>query len=150
MSPGDQADLFDLDAFLPYRLAVASSHVSREFAALYQEEFGISLPEWRILAHLSQTDRVSVRDIHKRVDMDKSKVSRAAARLERAGLVEKLLNPYDRRLVSLSLTGDGRALIARIIPVALAFQEQLLARLDMDATVMVEGLDRLTQLEPKL
>jgi len=138
----DQA--FDLEGFLPYRLAAASSHVSREFAALYRDQFGLSLAEWRILAHLSQVREVSVRDIYDRVDMDKSKVSRAAASLEQAGLVEKLANLDDRRLVSLSLTEAGQNLIGKIIPLALAFQERLLSRLGKTASVLDEGLDRLT------
>lgn len=143
MDTCDPATTFELDVFLPYRLAVASSHVSREFAALYRKEFGISIPEWRILAHLSQMDEASVRDIHERVDMDKSKVSRAAARLEQAGLVRKLANPDDRRLVALSLTPKGRNLICRIKPVALAFQERLHARLGDVAPALTAGLDRL-------
>ena len=136
---------FDLEGFLPYRLAVAASHVSREFAALYRDRFGISLPEWRILAHLSQTDEVSVRDIHERVDMDKSKVSRAATRLEESGLIEKRTNPNDRRLVSLSLTDGGRKLIGQIIPVAEAFQDQLLSRLGSIAPDLDQGLSRLAK-----
>jgi len=147
MDRGDAPIPFDLNGFLPYRLAVAASQVSREFAALYRKKFGISPAEWRILAHLSQTEKVSVRDIHERVDMDKSKVSRAATRLEQAGLVEKLVNPGDRRLVSLSLTTAGHDLVARIIPVALAFQERLRLRLGEMAPDLAAGLDRLTELQ---
>ena len=144
MDRGDAPTTFDLDKFLPYQLAAAASHVSREFAALYREEFGISPAEWRILAHLSQTEKVSVRDIHDRVDMDKSKVSRAAARLEQAGLVEKLANRTDRRLISLSLTVAGQDLVARIMPLALAFQERLVQRLGDIAPLLTAGLDRLS------
>lgn len=147
MDRGDVPMTFDLDNFLPYRLAVAASHVSREFEALYRKEFGISNAEWRILAHLSQADKVSVRDIHKRVDMDKSKVSRAAARLEQAGLVEKLANRSDRRLVSLSLTTAGLDLVGRIMPMALAFQERLIQRLGDIAPLLASGLDRLAEPE---
>jgi DNA-binding MarR family transcriptional regulator len=136
---------FDLEAFLPYRLAVVSAQVSREFAELYRRKFGISVPEWRILAHLSQTDSVSVRDIHERVDMDKSKVSRAAARLEKSGLVEKLVNPDDRRLVMLYLSTKGRSLMARIEPVALEFQKQLFDRLGNSAASLERAIDLLTQ-----
>lgn len=120
---------FDLSAFLPYQLAVASSRISREFAERYRAEFGLSIPEWRVLAHLAQSDAVSVREIHARVDMDKSKVSRAAARLETSGLIEKRENSEDRRLLDMRLTDKGRALIARIVPIADAYQAEMLAQL---------------------
>jgi DNA-binding MarR family transcriptional regulator len=120
---------FDLAAFLPYQLAVASSRVSKGFADRYRAEFGLSIPEWRVLAHLAQSGSVSVREIHARVDMDKSKVSRAAARLETAGLIEKRENLEDRRLLDMRLTDTGRALIARIVPIADAYQAEVLAKL---------------------
>jgi DNA-binding MarR family transcriptional regulator len=120
---------FNLDDFLPYRLTVAAGRLSREFSQRYREKFGISIPEWRVVAHLSQSGAVSVREIHARVDMDKSKVSRAAARLEAAGYVEKRVNPADRRLVELRLTERGRAMMAELAVVAEAFQREVLARL---------------------
>ena len=127
---------FDLETFLPYQLAVAAGRVSRGFAERYRAEFGISIPEWRVLAHLSAAGGpVSVREIHARVDMDKSKVSRAAARLEQARLVAKAANADDRRLVALTLTEEGRALVARIVPLALDWQAQMTAQLGSAADV---------------
>jgi DNA-binding MarR family transcriptional regulator len=120
---------FDLTEFLPYQLAVAAERVSRAFAEIYRQEFGLSIPEWRVLAHLNQSGAVSVRDIEARVGMEKSKVSRAVSRLERSGYVGKQINDGDRRLLSLSLTPEGRALVARILPRALEFQAGLVAQL---------------------
>ncbi|MGB8622844.1 MAG: MarR family transcriptional regulator [Paracoccaceae bacterium] len=134
---------FDLDAFLPYQLAVAAARVSRGFAERYRAEFGLSIPEWRVLAHLSQSGAVSVREIHARVDMDKSKVSRAAARLEADGYVLKLPDAADRRLVRLSLTEAGRALVARILPVAMQYQDELLESLGPAAADFRAALQRL-------
>lgn len=133
-------DAFDLNGFLPYRLAVAAARVSRAFERRYAATAGLSVPEWRVLAHLSQEAEVSVREIEARVGMEKSKVSRAASRLEEQGLVTKLANPADRRLVSLSLTPEGRAVMARLIPIALAFQEDLRARLGPEAAAFEAGL----------
>jgi DNA-binding MarR family transcriptional regulator len=116
---------FDLSTFLPYRLSVLAKRVSTDFARLYGDRFGITIPEWRVLAHLSQHDSVSVREIHQRADMDKSKVSRAAARLEMAGLVEKRVSAGDRRLVSLSLSDKGREMVAAIIPIARGFEREI-------------------------
>jgi len=134
---------FDLSSFLPYQLAVASSRISREFSERYKREFGLSIPEWRVLAHLAQSDAVSVSEIHERVDMDKSKVSRAAARLESSGLIEKRENPEDRRLLDMRLTAKGRDLIARIVPIADAYQAQLTALLGPHAEGFRTGLQRL-------
>lgn len=131
---------FDLSSFLPYQLAVASSRISRAFSERYKREFGLSLPEWRVLAHLAQSDAVSVREIHERVDMDKSKVSRAAARLESAGLIEKRENGEDRRLLDMRLTDQGRELIARIVPIANAYQAEILAQLGDHAPAFRAGL----------
>jgi DNA-binding MarR family transcriptional regulator len=134
---------FDLPSFLPYRLAVASSRISRDFAARYRRDFGLSIAEWRVLAHLSQDDAISIREIHARVDMDKSKVSRAAARLERAGYIAKRDHPADGRLVELRLTDAGRALVDRLVPVAAAYQDDLLDSLGPEAEGLRRALDRL-------
>ncbi|MBJ6135229.1 winged helix-turn-helix transcriptional regulator [Ochrobactrum sp. Q0168] len=126
---------FDLDAFLPYQISAAAARISRDFAVLYEKTFGLAPTEWRVLAHLSQQDEVSIRDIHFRIDMDKSKASRAASRLEDIGLVAKVLNPDDRRLVCLSLTEEGREMVKQITPIANAFQSELseLIGKDMDS-----------------
>lgn len=150
MPPPDAAKTrFDLDSFVPYRLAVAARRVSLAFAATYREQFGLTVPQWRVLAHLTQADSVSVREIHERVDMDKSKVSRAAASLEKHGYVEKLINADDRRLVVLRLTPDGKALIQKLIPVAEAFQRDILALLGDDRNGFEKALDRIISANSK-
>jgi DNA-binding MarR family transcriptional regulator len=141
--PKDDLPEFILADFLPYRLAVAAGRVSRAFARRYGEEFGLSVPEWRVLAHLARGEALSVRDIFARVDMDKSKVSRAATRLEEMGLVEKVAHPGDGRLVSLSLSPEGRRVMGRLIPMALDYQKELMDALGGDAPSLQAGLDRL-------
>lgn len=122
-------DGFELDRFMPYRLSVLAARISRDFAARYRERFGLSASEWRVLAHLSASGAVSVRDIHLYADLEKSKASRAAARLQLAGLVEKRADPDDRRLVALTLTAAGRATMKELIPLARAYEAELLASL---------------------
>lgn len=136
---------FQLEEFLPYQLAVLSSRVSRGFSRHYSERYGIGVAEWRVVAHLSQQDAVSVREICRRVDLDKPKVSRAASRLEAAGYVEKRVNPSDRRLVELSLTQKGRGMIEELAPIARAYEEELetaLAESAEDFRASVDALSR--------
>ena len=132
---------FDLNTFLPYRLNAAANRISRAFADRYREEFGISIPEWRVLVHLHHAGDVSVRDIESRVDMEKSKVSRAASRLEAAGYVSKAVNDQDRRLLALRLTDSGHDLVARVLPVAMQYQDEMLERLGPLAPGLTAALD---------
>lgn len=119
------SEKFDLDAFSPYLVSVLASRLSRNLAAIYDGQFNISIPEWRIMCHLKQNRNVSVREIFRRVDMDKAKVSRAAARLEQYGLVKKRTNPGDRRLVELTLTRRGGRMFDQIAPLALDFETRV-------------------------
>lgn len=135
---------FDLDGFLPYRLNVAAAQISRRFEARYGPEAGLTMPEWRVLAHINRSGAVSVRDITLRVNLDKSVVSRAASRLEETGLLRKSGHSSDRRLIVLELTPKGATLMQRLGEIADQFQADLLAELGCDADGLAAGLDRLT------
>lgn len=138
---------FDLAGFTPYRLAVAAEKTSEALARQYRDRFGISIPEWRVLVHLAQpldgAATVSVRDIEARVAMEKSKVSRAATRLEAAGYIAKAQDSGDRRLVRLALTDKGRALMADLLPLAKAYQVELERRLGDAFADFEAGLARM-------
>ncbi len=134
---------FDLDRFLPYRLSVAATQVSRRFAERYGVEAGLSIAEWRVLAHLDKSGPVSVRDINMRVNLDKSVVSRAADRLEKAGFVQKSAHERDQRLVALTLTGAGQALMERLGQVAEDFQKELIRELGEDEGPLRRALDKI-------
>ncbi len=136
-------DAFSLDAFLPYRLAVLASRVSRDLSGTYGERFGLSVPEWRVMAHLAEGSNVSVRDIEARVDMEKSKVSRAAKRLEKRGLLARRPHPTDKRLIALSLTDQGTSVFNQIVPLALSFESELKSRLTASDR---DHLDRITDI----
>ena len=130
MPKNDPKDLLDLDGFLPYRLAVIAARVSKSMSVLYAEKFGISIAEWRVIAHLARSERVSVRDIHARVNLDKVKVSRAVSRLEEAGPVVKASNAADNRLLDITLSDAGWSVYRQIVPLASGFEEDLLSVLD--------------------
>jgi DNA-binding MarR family transcriptional regulator len=132
--------VLELDRFLPYLVNKLGARLSNELAAVYQARFGITIPEWRVIAHLAAHKNVSVREIFARVAMDKSKVSRAAARLEALGLVEKQVNGADRRLVALQLTAKGRALFGQIEPLALDYERAALGCLSAAEAELLRGL----------
>ncbi len=119
-----------LERYLPYLLNVLAHQVSRNLAQVYEAQFDLSIPEWRLMAHLAESERISVREVFQHVDMDKAKISRASARLEARGLMEKRPSANDRRLVEMRLTESGRALFEDIKPIALDYEAQFLGRLE--------------------
>ena len=134
---------FTLDKFLPYRLNIAANLISRRFSALHQSETGLSIPEWRVMAHLANEGQVSIRDIHHKVNLDKSIVSRAASRLEQAGHLRKTGHATDGRLISLELTGQGHELMQKLGDIANRFQAELQTELGQDAGRFTATLERL-------
>lgn len=145
----EETSPLDLNRFVPYLVNVLASRMSSELARIYQGRFGITIPEWRVIAHLAQNRKVSVREIHERVAMDKSKVSRAAARLESSGLIEKRVNTSDRRLVELTLTRKGRRLFNEIAPLAIAYEQKFFSKLSREEESLFRAVvDRLLAERP--
>ncbi len=128
-----------LEEFLPYRLNILAEIVSHSLAGVYSRQYGIGIPEWRVIANLGPAGKLSAKQIGGRAHMHKTKVSRAAAALEESGLIARCTNDTDKRSAILSLTGKGRDVYNRIVPVALEFTNELESALD---PADVKALDR--------
>ncbi|MGH7153076.1 MAG: MarR family winged helix-turn-helix transcriptional regulator, partial [Acetobacteraceae bacterium] len=100
-------DDFRLEDFLPFRLAVAASSVTRLMARRLAEAYGISIAEWRVLMMVGRYGTLSPSMVGERTAMDKVKVSRAAASLVARGLVKQSQDPADGRGRLLRLTRKG-------------------------------------------
>jgi DNA-binding MarR family transcriptional regulator len=119
-----------LEAFVPYRLAVTAHNVSRALSAIYTREFGLSTPEWRVMANLGRFGPLNASELAERSSLDKPKVTRALQRLEARGLTERSIVAADRRQVRLALTRRGRLMFRQIASLALEWEAGLLACLD--------------------
>jgi len=143
--PSDTKTRLDLDHFLPYRLSVLSNRVSDAIARHYSDRFGLTVPEWRIIAVLGQSSGLSARDVATRTAMDKVQVSRAAASLVEARRVNRDTDESDARVSRLSLSAKGRAIYDDVAPLALHLEEVLLGALTADERKALNRLmDKLT------
>lgn len=132
-----------LDAFLPYRLSVASNRVSGTIAGAYHARFGLRIPEWRLLTVLAEFGSMSQQSLCGRTQMDKVTVSRAAISLHERGLVTRTPNPDDQRSHLLDLSAEGWALYRQIAPQALEFERRIFASLtDEEQAVLRRMLER--------
>ena len=133
-----------LDGYLPYRLSVASNAVSGLIARAYEDRFGLSVPQWRLLCVLAEDGGLTQVQIVARTVMDKVTVSRAAQGLVKRRLVTRSQNTADGRSHVLALTAEGRGLYGEIAPLALAYEAALIAGLaPEDVTLLKRLLGRL-------
>ena len=83
--PDSALPALDLEHFLPYRLSVLANTVSTALAGAYALRFGLTIPQWRVIAVLARTPGLAAADVVERTAMDKVAVSRAVAGLARHG-----------------------------------------------------------------
>jgi DNA-binding MarR family transcriptional regulator len=124
-----EADL-KLEEFLPYRLNVVSSLASHALSSIYAKQYGIDIPEWRVLVTLGQYGEMTGKAVGEHSHMHKTKVSRAVATLEKRRYVARKVNRDDLREGLLSLTPSGRATFEKLVPIALDFVSRLVETLD--------------------
>ena len=134
-----------LDGFLPYRLSVLSNAVSGKIAKIYEQEFELSIWQWRIIAVLGEREGLTSTEVAQRTLMDKPTVSRAAASLIERGILERKIDKDDRRRAPMRLTDEGQAIYAAVIPRALESERELLTALSpAEAATLHKLLSRLS------
>lgn len=134
-----------LKHFLPYRLNVLSKRISDALSKIYTEAFDITIPEWRILVWLRNQPKLSAKEICAYTYMDKTQVSRVINQLEERALIQRQTDEEDSRSFQLSLTDDGEDLLNRVIPDAIAWEDELIQSLTAseyrDFLIIIEKLE---------
>lgn len=129
--------------FLPYRIVALARLISRRLSQAYEGE-NITIPEWRVLAVVSQADAMAARDVVALTPMDKMAVSRAVSSLETKGLVRRRPDAGDRRVYTLALSPEGRLLFNRIARLAKDYEARILAGFtDEEIASFKDALSRL-------
>ena len=129
-----------LDEFVPYRLSVLTNTVSAAIAGAYAERFGLSIPEWRVLAVLAMEPGLSAASVAERTAMDKVAVSRAVSGLLRTRRLVRAFADADRRRSVLRLSAEGEEVYWRVVPFARRYEQRLLADLSRDQRAQLKAL----------
>jgi len=133
-----------LEDFLPYRLAILSHTVSSLIARVYDKRFGLTIPEWRVIAIVGRFPGLSAVEVAERTMLDKVAVSRAVTKLIKAGRIDREFADADRRRSILTLSEDGRKVHDEVAPLAMAMEDDLLHGLaDDEIAVLNTVIERL-------
>lgn len=138
-------DRLHLERFVPYRLSVLTNTVSMSIAAAYEREFGLTIPQWRVIAVLARYPNLSAIEVAERTAMDKVAVSRAVQGLLAARRLIRTYDAGDRRKSRLRLSPAGRAVYTRVAPLALRYEKRLIDALSpSDRRTLHRLIERLT------
>jgi DNA-binding MarR family transcriptional regulator len=107
----------DLGNYLPYLINRVGFALVESFSATL-EPHGLSIDMWRVLAALSNNGGQRQVDLSSMTSIDVSTMSRLVTRLVRAGLATRSRSEQSSREVVVALSPKGRALVAKLIPVA--------------------------------
>jgi len=129
-----------LSEFLPYQLSITSNAVSGRIALEYRQRFGLSIPEWRVMAVLGDAGPLTQRELTQLTLMDKVAVNRACKVLEERGLAYRRPNEQDGRSHHLDLTESGALMRDEIMPLALEMERRLFANFGRDEVSQFRSL----------
>ena len=118
-----------LDDYLPYLVnrvgaALVATYTRR---ALAGHKLGIDM--WRVLAILSGNGGQRQIDLASAASIEASTVSRIVTRLVRLGLVTRGRSETSNREVQVQLSPKGRALVKKLLPVAISLEDTAVAGL---------------------
>jgi DNA-binding MarR family transcriptional regulator len=133
-------DVIKLEEFLPYRLSVLSNTVSNAIADDYRGRFGLSIPDWRVMAVLARLPGSSAQELVGWTRMDKVAVSRGVSRLLERGLLQKHMSEQDRRRSELRLSEQGEQVYRDIVPMARGYEASLLETISAEHRQLLDEI----------
>lgn len=136
----NQDSEFQLAAYFPYMVRLFYRDVSQSVKNVYATIFGLSVSEWRTMSVLHDFEPLSAKEIVSRSSMDKVVVSRAISSLQGGALLERHIDPADRRRVLLRLTRKGKEIMSHLVPRVLEVEKQLLQGLSEEELDLLKSL----------
>lgn len=118
-------------AELVFNLTRLHSRMTQDFEAMHRRR-GWTWAGFRIMNVLWAVDTVELRDIARLSGASRAAISSALNTLQRAGLVDRVRDTVDRRLVRLQLTERGRDALVDAIGEQAERERRWLDELDLD------------------
>ncbi len=134
---------YDLDSQIGFRLRLAMQRHTEIFFETM--EGGLTQAQYAALARLYLDGSCSQNQLGRSIALDSASIVGVVSRLKANGLVSSVPDTVDRRRTKITLTDQGRALVERAIPLAVAANEATLAVLDeAERAMLLHLLKKLT------
>ena len=114
----------DLANYLPYLINRVGFALVENFTAVALKPNGLTIDMWRVLAALSNNGGQRQVDLAGMTSIEASTMSRLVSRLVRMGVVTRSRSETSSREVVVALSPKGRALVRRLIPIAVKLEQK--------------------------
>jgi DNA-binding MarR family transcriptional regulator len=128
----------DLGDYLPYLVNRVGTIIAEQFSEEALAPHRLSIAMWRVMAALAANGSQRQIDIVDLTSIEASTLSRLVTRLVRMGLVMRARSANSNREVDVELSAKGAALVARLIPMALEYEQAAIAGLSHEETLMLK------------
>jgi MarR family transcriptional regulator, organic hydroperoxide resistance regulator len=118
-------------------VANAFSDVLQTACATLGKPYVITPPQWFALSLLASEQDLPIGTLAQRLAFDASVVTGIIKRLEQHGLVERVHDRTDYRLVRLHLTAEGQEITQALASAATAFNQRLLQEFSQEEREML-------------
>src|SRR5690242_7166321 len=105
----------DTDAITDAMLRASRLLVALSIRSIAAVDESITLPQFRLLSVLDVDGPSNLAALAQRLGVNPSVTTRMIDRLTSAGLVDRRVNPANRRVVVLSLTDSGGTVVRRVM-----------------------------------
>lgn len=119
-------------ATISYWLSYALRYVASAFAEILQAHCGklgkgyvITPSHWGLMALVSANNGQTIGTLAQQLGVDAPTITAIVGRLEQSGLVERVHDREDRRVVKVYLTAEGQDIIRSLDPVVAEFNERM-------------------------
>jgi DNA-binding MarR family transcriptional regulator len=116
-----------LDDYLPYLVNRVGAALVETYTRRALAGHKLSIDMWRVLARLADSGGQRQIDLASATSIEASTVSRIVTRLVHDGLVTRSRSEKSSREVMVALSPKGRALVKKLIPVAIALEDAAVA-----------------------
>ena len=130
----------DLGNYLPYLLNRVGFALVESFTSEALKQHGLSIDMWRVLAALSHNGAQRQIDLVEMTSIDASTMSRLVSRLVRMEFATRSRSQTSNREVVVALSAKGRALVQKLIPIALGLERKASAGLSAKELAQMKRL----------
>ena len=131
-------------------LLTVSQHEVFQLLGNKLSQFGITPGQYGVLNYLWEMHEASPKELARELSLENSTISGVLDRMQKKGLIDRLLDPSDRRSIRVILTPEGAALEGDVLKAVDEVNRQVLSRFDAEtAETLLRCLQLISGVQPE-